>query len=57
MFGGGLDTKDMDDMDAQEIAAITAVDYVGKDKLSMGIPGHRDSDWVVDFEAVAKGYL
>ena len=57
MFGGGLDAKAIDDMDAQEIATMTATDYVGKDKSSMGTSGQQNSEWVVDFEAVAKGYL
>ncbi|KAI9774008.1 MAG: hypothetical protein M1839_001960 [Geoglossum umbratile] len=57
MFGGGLDPKAIDGMDAQEIATMTATDYVGKDKSSVGMPGQQNSEWVVDFEAVAKGYF
>ncbi|KAH0569272.1 hypothetical protein GP486_000028 [Trichoglossum hirsutum] len=57
MFGGGLDANATDDMDAQEIATITATDYVGKDKFSTGVPGQHYSDWVVDFESIAKGYF
>jgi Argonaute siRNA chaperone (ARC) complex subunit Arb1 len=56
MFGGGLDAKAIDSMDAQEIAVMTATDYVGRDKSSTGTLG-QNSEWVVDFEGVAKGYL
>ncbi|KAI9770529.1 MAG: hypothetical protein M1840_003119 [Geoglossum simile] len=56
MFGGGLDAKAIDSMDAQEIATMTATDYVGKDKSSTGTLD-QNSEWVVDFEGVAKGYF
>ncbi|KAH0547644.1 hypothetical protein FGG08_000133 [Glutinoglossum americanum] len=57
MFGGGLDAKAADSMDAQEIVIMTATDYVGKDKSSLEMSGQQNSEWVVDFEAVAKGYF
>ena len=56
MFSGGLDPKTIDGMNAQEIATMTATDYVGRDKSGAGMLGQK-SEWVVDFEGVAKGYL
>ena len=56
MFGGGLDAKAIDSMEAQDIATMTATDYVGRDKSDIGQLG-QGSEWVVDFEGVAKGYL
>jgi hypothetical protein len=46
MFGG-IDPRDIKDMDGDEIVAATA---------QFNIPDDR-SDWLVDFELVAKGFL
>ena len=52
MFSGGLDAKTLSDSTAPEIATLTAKHSVGADK------GEGDeSDFVVDFEGVAKGFL
>ena len=49
MFGGS-DNKDLAEMDAAEIAAVTAVHFVSEDIL------YTDR-WEVDFAGVAKGFL
>lgn len=50
-FSGGLDPKDLDERNAAEIAAMTATHKISDDII-------LDEDkWVVDFEAVAKGFL
>ena len=52
MFSGGLDAKTLSDSTAPEIATLTAKHSVGADK------GEGDeSDFVVDFEGVVKGFL
>ncbi|KAI9724002.1 MAG: hypothetical protein M1812_000720 [Candelaria pacifica] len=53
-FGGGLDANTLDSKDAEEIATLTATDYVGGDKYRVGQEG---SAFVVDFEAVVKAFL
>ena len=52
MFSGGLDAKTLADSTAPEIATLTAKHSVGADKGEGG-----ESDFVVDFEGVAKGFL
>lgn len=46
MFGG-VDQKDLEIMDAAEIVAARAQASITADR----------SEWIVDFEAVAKGFL
>lgn len=46
MFGG-VDQRDMESMDAAEIITARAQASITEDR----------SDWIVDFEAVAKGFL
>ena len=46
MFGG-VDQKDMEDMDAEEIITARAQTSITDDR----------SAWIIDFEAVAKGFL
>ncbi len=53
-FGGGLDANTIDSKDAEDIATLTATDYVGGDKHRVGQPG---SDHVVDFEGIVKAFL
>ncbi|KAH0046561.1 hypothetical protein KCU72_g9632, partial [Aureobasidium melanogenum] len=49
MFGGS-DNRDLAEMDAAEIAAVTAIHFVSEDVL------YTDR-WEVDFAGVAKGFL
>lgn len=51
MFSGGLDAKILSDKTAAEIRTLTATHYVGEDKDG------DDSEYVVDFEGVAKAFL
>ncbi|KAI9821746.1 MAG: hypothetical protein M1827_002327 [Pycnora praestabilis] len=53
-FSGGLNAKCLSEHDAQQIATMSATEYVGGDKHNVGKEG---STWVVDFEAVAKGFF
>ncbi len=52
-FSGGLDQNSIGDMNAGEIAAQTATNFVSDDKLIEG----AEAKWAVDFEGVAKGFL
>lgn len=49
MFGGS-GPKDLEEMDAAEIAAMTAIHFVSQDVLC-------SDNWEVDFARVARGYL
>lgn len=52
-FFGGLDEKKMDDMDAEEIAMMSATDYIRhQDTGTVG-----DDEWEVDFAYVVRGFL
>lgn len=53
-YSGGLDTKYLEEHSKAEIAEMTATSYVGDDKEDLGQPG---SEWAVDFEGLAKGFL
>ncbi|KAL7267400.1 hypothetical protein RUND412_010017 [Rhizina undulata] len=48
-FSGGLDLKNNDDMDAEQIQQMAATDYVRQDD--------DDDELEVDFEYVARGFL
>ena len=52
MFGGGLDTKTLEESTAAEIAQFTATNYVDYDREDP-----RSSEYVVDFDGVLKGFL
>ena len=52
MFSGGLDAATISNSTAAEIRTLTATHAVGEDKSDVG-----ESDYVVDFEGVAKGFL
>lgn len=52
MFTGGLDAKTLEQSNAAEIAEITATNYISDDKQE-----GDDSDFVVDFDGVLKGFL
>ncbi|KAI9842180.1 MAG: hypothetical protein M1838_003247, partial [Thelocarpon superellum] len=54
MFNGGLDPKELDEADVEQIRAITATDSVGGNKARAGSDG---SDWIVDFEGIAKCFF
>ena len=52
MFGGGLDTKMLEESNAAEIARFTATNYVDYAKNDP-----RSSEFEVDFDGVLKGFL
>lgn len=52
MFSGGLDQNTLSDKTAAEIRTLTATHAVGQDKGDFG-----ESEYAVDFEGVAKGFL
>ena len=52
MFSGGLDLNTISDKTAAEIRTLTATHAVGQDKGDVG-----ESEYMVDFEGVAKGFL
>ena len=51
MFTGGLDAETLGTKNAAEIAELSATNFVSADKDEV------DSEYVVDFEGCAKGYL
>ncbi|KAI9679341.1 MAG: hypothetical protein M1817_005361 [Caeruleum heppii] len=53
MFGGGID-RSADDEDGEYEGDPNAIDFVSSDKASAGTKG---SEWVVDFEGVAKCFF
>ena len=53
MFGG-VDAQDMKEMEADEIRTARATTTIGTDKTNLDGP---DAKYVVDFEAIAKGFL
>ncbi|KAI9753916.1 MAG: hypothetical protein M4579_004937 [Chaenotheca gracillima] len=53
-FSNGIDAGNPGDNTAEDIAALGATDYVGGDKVSAGAEG---SEWVVDFEGIAKCFF
>ena len=57
-FAGGLDNKTMEDMTKKEISERTAK-YGVSERVLDGLYGDKDTatTWIVDFEAVAKGFL
>ncbi len=56
--GGELDSETLENCTAKEIEALKAQDYI---RPSWGVKNPKfydgSSDWVVDFEGVAKGFL
>lgn len=50
-FSGGLDAKDMSDMDAADIALMKAVHFVDLDKWG------PEGAYEVDFESCVKSFL
>ena len=54
MFSGGVDQSTLSDLNAGEIATLTATDSIGREK---DMSGKEGSAWAVDFEAVAKCFL
>ncbi|KAI9801745.1 MAG: hypothetical protein M1825_003117 [Sarcosagium campestre] len=54
MFGGGMDQRDLEERDAEEIANMAAIDHVPNDKTSAGQEGSR---WVVDFEGIVRCFF
>jgi hypothetical protein len=50
MFTGSLGEDELEDMEADEIARVTATHHVGPEKLDQ-------EKWTVDFEGVAKSFL
>lgn len=50
-FSGGLDANDLQEKDAAQIAAMTAIHRVADDIITRG------DKWEVDFEGVARGFL
>lgn len=52
MFGGGLDTKTLEESTTADIAKLTATNYVGDDQVDP-----RNKDHVVDFDGVLKGFM
>lgn len=51
-FSGGLDVKNNDDLDAEQIQKMVATEFVPAD-----MKGDEDGDWDVDFEYVVRGFL
>ncbi|KAI9683585.1 MAG: hypothetical protein M1829_004888 [Trizodia sp. TS-e1964] len=56
-FSGGIDNKDLGFKNDEEIALLAATDFIGGDITGArpDIKGNRR--WIVDFEAVAKGFF
>lgn len=52
MFSGGLDANTTSDMNAAEIRDFTATHFVPHNR-----GGPDDTEFVVDFEGCAKGFL
>ncbi|KAH0605537.1 uncharacterized protein H6S33_004759 [Morchella sextelata] len=48
-YSGGVDPKNVDNLDAETIQTMTATDFVDKDD--------EDTEWEIDFEYVVRGFL
>ena len=49
MFGGGLDSRTLEEATAADITAFTATNYVSDDK--------EGTEYVVDFDGCVKGFM
>ncbi|KAI9827181.1 MAG: hypothetical protein M1832_005318 [Thelocarpon impressellum] len=54
MFSGGVDPKNLDDKDAEDIATMAATDVISTYNVTAGKDG---TNWIVDFEGVAKCFF
>lgn len=52
MFSGGLDTKALAEMDADQIKTMNATHFVSVDR-----GGPDDTEFVIDFEGCTKAFL